>query len=215
MVWLNFNWLTWNSEQFGRRLDDIVRPVYASGLERFTAECLRSKAELSSAEASLDQQELSSYLDWVDEEFRQRCVALSAMVLSLLARDLTSYLDELLRTMGRQFTTDQTFRQRSRLLRQVAEYHARFAIDLEAGTHFETVREIVLARNDALHRDSVPQPDYLGLTSRRLVDEAGELNLTPELLDRLIAESKIFASWIAGQLSALSVSENAGDHDRA
>jgi hypothetical protein len=55
------------------------------------------------------------------------------------------------------------------------------------------VREVELARNSCLHHEGVPNEDYLSQTKKRLLDERGNLNVTPQQLDSLIDGLSRFA----------------------
>lgn len=201
MVWINFNLLKWSAEEFGRTLDDIVWPVYSSGLEKFAEAFERSKAHFLSGEAGIEDQDMVSHLSWIEEEFRQRRAALSAMTLSILAREILSFNEELLRAVKSRCTLQVSLPKRSGLGRQVAEYRGYILIDIEAASHFETAREVVLARNAALHNDNTAHKDYRKQTAERLLDEAGEINFTPALLGRFIGELKLYAFWLADTVS--------------
>ena len=204
MSWINFDWLKWHADQFGQRLDETILPIYRNAFKLFSDERDKHKTEAHAPDtpaARLDEGELWSYLGWLDEEFRARRVALAMMIFALLAREIESFLDEFLRAVGREFPTDEKFGGKSKLLKRCAEYQARFGFDIQKGAGFDTVREIVLARNDAVHFESVPQKDYLAQTETRFLDEAGQLSLTPELLIQVSGELKVFVFWLAETLT--------------
>jgi hypothetical protein len=204
MSWINFDWLKWHADQFGQRLDETILPIYRNAFKLFSDERDKHKTEAHAPDtpaAQLDEGELWSYLGWLDEEFRARRVALAMMIFALLAREIESFLDEFLRAVGREFPTDEKFGGKSKLLKRRAEYQARFGFDIQKGAGFDTVREIVLARNDAVHFESVPQKDYLAQTETRFLDEAGQLSLTPELLIQVSGELKVFVFWLAETLT--------------
>jgi hypothetical protein len=119
------------------------------------------------------------------------------MALALLASLTKSLLDE---QKGRNLNKthppdpkDYGRKGQPQLLKQIAEYKARFNVDLEKLDCFETVRgEVELARNCCLHREGVPTDDYLKLTKKRLLDERDNISITPEQLDSFIDELSCF-----------------------
>jgi hypothetical protein len=201
MVWINFNVLKWSAEEFGRNLDEVVLSTYSLGLAGFSEAFARSENHFKSGAAGIEDQDVGSYLGWIEEEFRQRRAALSAMALSLLAREIHSFHEELLRAVKSRCVLKTPLTKRSGLLRQIAEYRGYIAIEIEKGSNFETAREITLARNLALHPDGRSQREYREQTKQRLMDEANEMNFTTDLLMQFIEELKVYATWLAATVS--------------
>jgi len=90
---------------------------------------------------------------------------------------------------------------KSELLKLVTEYRARFNIDLEKIEGFETVREVGLARNCCVHKGSPRDEDYKKQTKQRLLNDNGNISLTPKQLDLIIGELSHFAKSLSGLLS--------------
>ena len=90
----------------------------------------------------------------------------------------------------------------------MAEYYARFGIALEKVDGFDAVREVELARNCCLHRQGELNDDYRNQTHQRLVGNDGKINITPDLLDRLLLELAGFSRELSAQLKKVREKTN-------
>lgn len=191
MVWLNFDWFNYNAQQQCKSLDEIVKPIYDGAygqFERALSEDLKGADALDEVEDA----DRGSYEDFLREEFREQRAALATMTFSLLAKSVTLHLKEMTRWLDKRFPRQSEVGGKSELDRLASEYRSRFEIDIEMLPHFSTLREVVLARNSILHNEGQPTNDYLEQTEARFLDEAHEINLTPELLGTAISELKEF-----------------------
>jgi hypothetical protein len=109
-------------------------------------------------------------------------------------------LDEQKHRFSKTHPPDPKYDGKSELLKLVTEYRARFNIDLEKTDGFETVREVGLARNCCVHKGSIPDEDYKTQTKQRLLNNRGNISLTPEQLDLIIGELSQFAKSLTGLL---------------
>jgi hypothetical protein len=123
---------------------------------------------------------------------------------------MTSHLSGILIFIGKSFPLQRHIKGKSKFLKQIDEFDARFGINLCSGIGFAGVREIILARNDAIHSENRPTKDYLDQTQQRFLDEAGELNLSPELLVQVTNELKEFCVWLANVLTTIITTETPG-----
>jgi hypothetical protein len=207
MVWMNFDWFKWFAEQEAKKLDSTVKVIYGSAYAQ-----LRGAHDTAMSEGREDQafeeEDRDSYLGWLEEEFRSQRGALAAMTFALLARNIVDHLQYLLDWIGRRFPRTSKVSGGSQLERVNADFQSRFNIDLEALPHFATVLEIVLARNSSLHAEGIPTKDYLQLTEARLLDETGELNLHPDLLDLLIEELKQFTIAVGTAMTSFCIEDS-------
>jgi hypothetical protein len=139
------------------------------------------------------------------EEFRwiEQTEALAAMALTLLASQTKSFLDGQKYRFNKTHPPEPRYEGKSELLRLVTEYRARFNIDLEKIDGFETAREVGLARNCCVHNGSIPDEDYKTQTKQRLLNDRGNVSLTPEQLDSIVGELSQFAKSLAGLLSKI------------
>jgi hypothetical protein len=121
------------------------------------------------------------------------------MALTLLASRTKSFLNEQKsRNLDKSHPRKQErYAGSSELQRRVTEYKERFGVDLEKIEYFAAVREVELARDSCVHREGVPENDYLNKTAKRLLDEHGNINITPKLLDTFIAELSGFADALS------------------
>ena len=200
MVLLNFNWFKWNAEQFASRLDETILPIHYVVFQMLIEQKFKFEADARTSENPLDDSDMQSYLDWLNEEFRVRRCALATMIFTLIAREITLHIDTVTAALNRAFPS--TTPPSRKFPKQVAEYKARFAIDMTRGPYFQSLQEIILARNDAIHAENAAK-EYLTQTNRRLIDEAGQVTLTPELLQQIATETKAFVNWLADVVTEL------------
>jgi hypothetical protein len=207
MVWINFDWLKYESEQFQESLNHRIRDAYLAAhsvLEKAYGETKEKLyGELNKATDEESHELTSQVIDY--EEFRwiYQTEALAAMALTLLASQMKSFLDEQKQRFNKTHPPDPKYAGTSELLKLATEYHARFNIDLERIEGFETVREVSLARNCCVHKGSIPSEDYKTQTKQRLLNNNGNISLTPEQLDSIIGELSQFANSLTGLLSAV------------
>jgi hypothetical protein len=203
MVRVSFDQFLWLAEQEAKKLDSTAKPIYHSAHEQlFDAYITSTKA--ANETTDLHEPDRSIYLDWLAEEYRQQRVALAAMTFAALARTVVLHLKSLLNWVGGQFPIQFPVQGSSELDRIIAEYQSRFRITLEELPHFATVREVVLARNSALHGEGQPSDHYIKRTEARCLDDSGDLNFTPELLDTFVEELKLFIAEVGKRMSEIT-----------
>ena len=81
------------------------------------------------------------------------------MTLSLLTKSMVLHFKKITNGLSR-FPVRGEVKGQSELERIVSEYQQRVGVSLESVAHFETVREIVLARNSVFHGDGPTSKDY-------------------------------------------------------
>ncbi len=197
MVRVNFDQFLWLAEQEAKKLDTTAKPIYCSAYKQLS-DAYAIAAKGARETEGLDEPDRSYYLDWLKEEYQQQRVALAAMTFALLERAIRLYLRSMLSWVGNG-SRDGPLPENLRNI--VAEYHRRLGISVETLHHFATVREVVLARNSALHTEGQPSKDYMQQTERRFLDELGDLNLAPELLETLVEELKQFVTELGQEMS--------------
>jgi Phage integrase family len=167
------------------------------GKDKLVAELARQRAEYEE-----DENWGFQMLNYEDDRWREQTEALAAMALALLASLTKVFLDE--QKGGSLNKTHPPHRKayegKSELMRRVTEYKARFGVDLEALDYFETVREIELARNCALHNEGFFSEHYCKLTKMRLSIDSERINLSPEQLDCFIKEFSSFGDSLGKAL---------------
>jgi hypothetical protein len=197
MVRIDFDLVLWLSEQEAKKLDTTAKPIYYSAYNQLY-DAYRIAVGNAKAAEGLDAADRSSYLDWLAQEYQQQRAALAAMTFALLARTVVQYLGSMLRLDRRHFRLQLPPENLDKL---IAEYQSTLGISLEGLFHFATVREVVLARNSALHPGGKSIEDYMLKTEKRCLDEFGNINLTPELLEALVAELKQFVTELGREMS--------------
>jgi len=195
MVWINFDHFLWLAEQGAKKLDTTAKPIYQSAYKQ-----LSDAYELAAKDAretgGLDEPDRSNYLDWLKEEYQQQRVALAAMTFAVLERTVRLHMRSMLSWTGnRREAPPQS------LDKIIVEYQSRFGISVKGLSHYDAVREVVLARNAALHTEGLPSEDYMQQTGKRCLDELGSLNLSPELLDAFVEELKRFVTELGLEMS--------------
>jgi hypothetical protein len=217
MSWLEFNLFKFEGHLFGDSLDHRVRQAYCAAycvLEKAYAE---SKDGLYKDLSSItedpegEQKALAiQVIDYEESRWMEQRKALAAMAIALLASQMKSFLDEQKFRWHKAHPADpKGYAGKSELLKQCTEYRTRFNIDLEKIGGFDTVREIALARNCCLHKGGLPDEDYNTKTKRRLLDDNGEISLTPEQLGTIIGELSQFGKSLVDLLSQLWEKETA------
>jgi hypothetical protein len=204
MSWQDFDWLDFELGEYKDSLSHRVREAYMAAhlvLKKAHDEG-REKLEQQQKEApNEDDFDLTSQIiGYEDLRWMEQTEALAAMALALLASLTKTFLDEQKRRMEKTHPPDPKGYKGKGLIRQVAEYKARFNIDLEGIEGFETVREVELARNCCLHNGGTPTEDYQTQTKQRLLDEMVIMNLKPEQLDLLIKELGQFIDSVSNQM---------------
>ena len=133
------------------------------------------KTELESVKknGSLEPDELADFERYLEGEQESQQAALSTMALTMLASLIEEFLDEARTRLDLQlFPARHTYFGDGKLLKRVNKFKYRFGIDMTSLSGFDSVREIVLARNSCIHNSKHPSADYLAQTRRRLLGEA-------------------------------------------
>jgi hypothetical protein len=204
MTW-NLDWLDFELGQYQDSLHHRVGAAYQAAYKVLEDAFQTAKKKLEQDlknEKDDEQREWGGQLiSYEDERWLEQQEALAAMALALLSTLTKSFLDE---QKGRNLNKSHPLdpkgyggKGKSQLLKQIDEYNARFGVNLEKLEHFETVREVELARNSCLHNEGIPTEDYLKLTQKRLLDENRNINVTPKQLDSLIGELCRFADSLS------------------
>jgi hypothetical protein len=218
MSWESIDWLDFELNEYQESLRLRVREAYVAAYTVLEKAHKKGVDELSQdlekATGSEDFDFIPQAIQFEELRWEQQTEALAAMALALLASLTEAFLDE---QKGRQL--DKTYppaaegyKGKSELLRNVSEYKERFKIDLEAVEMFETVREVVLARNCCLHNGCTPNDDYLRQTKQRLVREkGGNIGTEPKQLDLLIKELSEFSDALNKKMRELRLTANAAE----
>jgi hypothetical protein len=207
MAWHDFDWLVFETESYEDALHDRVWSIYRAADETLTRTAREQEQHIGEVLGEFgrdpDAERLNEMLGY--EESRagdQRC-ALASMVFAMTASLSESFLDEMKRYFNKtrppkvgMYAGD------GKMLRAVTEYRERFAIDLPNLPGFETLREVILARNSCLHNAGLPQDDYIKQTKCRFLDDTGRINVSPALLEVILGELKEFARCLSKSLSA-------------
>jgi len=203
MSWQNFDWLDFELGEYQGSLHHRVRQAYnaAFGVLKGAYEEARRKL-VEDLEKSKDEEDYnlnSQIIDYEDHRWIEQQEALAAMALTLLASRTKSFLNE---QKGRNLDKThppkkERYAGSSELQRRVTEYKERFGVDLEKIECFETIREIELARDSCVHKEGIPEEDYLNKTAKRLLDENENISITPKLLDTFIEELSRFADALS------------------
>ena len=206
MSWQDFDWLDFEIGHYKESLDHRVREAYMAAYSVLEMAYREGKEKLEQEQKKATNEEdfslTTQIIDYEESRWIKQTEALAAMALALLASLVKAFLDEQKRRMYKTHPVDANgYGGKSELLKQVAEYNARFNIDLRKIEGFETVREVDLARNCCLHNGGVPTDDYMKLTKERLLDEMVNINLTPQQLDSLIKELGQFSDSVSTQMS--------------
>jgi hypothetical protein len=213
------------AEYFGARLQRLVLEIHRLATTQLE---VVYKAELESAErdGSLKEDELASLENYLKGEQDSQQGALSTMALTMLASLIEGFFDEA-RTrldVGR-FPAQKTYSGDGILLKRVSEFRQRFGINLTSLRCFDSVREVVLARNSCVHKGGHPSADYLEQTSHRFLEEIGGFQLlhrrfrdedrlircSVETLREVVAEVSQFATGLHAALNEIRRQELSKD----
>jgi hypothetical protein len=213
------------AEHFGARLQSLVLEIH-----RLAATQLEVvyKAELESAgsDGSLEEDELASLENYLKGEQDSQQGALSTMALTMLASLIESFLDEARTRLDvGTFPAQKTYPGEGVLLKRVSEFRQRFGINLTSLRCFDSVREVVLARNSCVHKGGHPSADYLEQTSHRFLEEIGGFQLlhrrfrdedrlircSVETLREVVAEVSQFATGLHAALNEIRRQELSKD----
>jgi len=197
MVRIRFDYFLWLAEQQAKKLDTTARPIYFSAYKQL-ADAYGIAAKDARETEELDETDRSYQLNWLKEEYQQQRVALAAMTFALLERTVNLHMRSMLGLVGNRFRHAPP---PEKLHKIIVEYQSQFGIRVKGLLHYDTVREVVLARNGALHTEGLPSADYMQQTEKRCLDELGYLNLTPELLDTFVEELKQFVTELGQEMS--------------
>jgi hypothetical protein len=168
----NIDWFfDHESEYFKGRLQKLVLQIHQLASEQLTA-VYEAESEEAAREGSLDGHDLYRYREYLEQEHVSQQRALSTMALTMLASLTESFLDEARTRLDQElFPSAKKYSGDGVLLRRVKEYKDRFGIDLTILPGFDTVQEVVLARNSCVHHDGHPSDDYLKQTRHRFLEE--------------------------------------------
>jgi hypothetical protein len=203
MSWQNFDWLDFELGEYQGSLHHRVHQAYNAAYRVLEEEYQKALKKLGEElEKSKDEEDFnlnSQIIDYEDHRWIEQQEALAAMALTLLASRTKSFLNE---QKGRNLDKThppkkERYAGSSELQRRITEYKERFGIDLEKIDSFETVREVELARDSCVHKEGIPEQDYLDKTAKRLLDENGNISITPKLLDTFIEELSRFADALS------------------
>jgi hypothetical protein len=189
---------------FGARLERLVLEIHRLASTQLE---VVYKAELDSAEkdSSLEEDDLASLENYLKGEQDSQQGALSTMALTMLASLIEGFLDEARRRLDfGTFPAEKTYPGRGKLSKRVSEFRERFRIDLTSLRGFDSVREVVLARNSCVHNDAHPSADYLEQTSHRFLEGLGGFQLLHRRFrdeDRLIRCNVETLREVVGEVS--------------
>jgi len=208
VTWKNIDWLNVQLWEYDTTVNDRVREVYLAAhktLEKaFCARKSRHDEAIAKAKDEADAETAIQELMYAESRWEEQKQALAAMALSLLASVDKSFLDQIKGMFDQKHPPDAAgYAGNGHLRRQIAEYKARFNVDLEKINGFETIREAELARHCCVHNGGVPSADYLQQTKARLIGQDDRINTTPEILDVFIVELANFARELCSQMKAL------------
>jgi hypothetical protein len=208
LVRLGFDWIDAVVSDHDFSLNERVRPAYLAAysvlnnthLERMTI-CRQQTHEATNEEEYAD-----AHGDCMDEEYRwdEQTQALATMALTLTACANKSFLDQMKKLFVEAHPPDsKPYSGRSQLHRQISEYKARFGVDLEKITAFETIREVELARHCCVHDEGRLSADYCKQTRQRLVGKHGYIDITPELLATFLSEIDQFSRGLSSEMKTV------------
>jgi len=210
MTWLNFDLFQFEGQMFQDSLNHRVREAYLAAylvLEKAYGQRQEELyKQLNSITEDVDGEQRALTTEGIGyEETRwlEQRQALAAMAIALLASLNKSFLDTQKRMLNKTHPADPKKYQGKGIKKQVAEYSARFNIDLITIDGFDTVQEVVLARNCCLHEGGSPDENYKTHTAQRerLLDANGIINLTPGQLDLLIGKLSQFGKSLTALMS--------------
>lgn len=212
MSWHKIDWLDVEVREYETALNDLVRESYLAAhsvLERtFTARKAVYEETVTNAQGELDRAFADSQLMYTQERWDEQKHTLTLMALSSMVVNNKSFLDQLKQLFDKTHPHDpKGYSGKSALHRQIAEYKARFGVDIESLKGFETLREAELARNSCLHNDGRPDDNYKQQTSQRLIGEHDRILITPTLLDTFLLELSEFAMELSSKMKTIRASE--------
>lgn len=195
MPWDDVNLFQLEAKFFKDSLVSLVEKIYNSAIQELDAFYAKAFADLQAA-ATRDQAP-----DWawyykcaLESEKEEQVRALATMALAMLGALMESFLNQAKARMYRTHPpTKKRYPGKSKLHRQIAEYKERFGIDTTTINGFAAVQQVILARNSCLHKNCVPEKDYLEQTDGKLLDDDKKINLTPEQLRQFVVEISEFA----------------------
>jgi hypothetical protein len=202
---VDWDWLDIELGRYKDSLDRRVREAYLAAHSVLEREHRQGQEKLQhDLDKAADEEDMAFNRDIVTYEegrWTDQTEALAAMALALLASLNKSFLDEQKNQMNRTHPpAPKGYGGKSVLLKQVAEYKARFRLDLEKIDGFDALREVELARHCCLHGGGALTKDYETQTKQRLVGERGDIDMTPKTLDLLIRELSEFADSLSSQM---------------
>jgi hypothetical protein len=200
-----WDWLDLELGQYLDSLDRRVREAYRAAYSVLEREHRKGQEERQhDLDTATDEEDITlnrEILSYEEGRWADQTEALAAMALALLASLNKSFLDEQKNRMNKMHPpAPNGYKGKSQLLKQVAEYGARFGVNLETIDGFETVREVELARHCCLHNEGVLTEDYEAQTKQRVVGDRGNIDMTPETLDLFIRELSEFADSLSDQM---------------
>jgi len=204
LVRLGFDWIDVLLSDNNFSLNERVRPAYLAA-QSVLHKAHRERIAICEQQihnVASEEEYSEAHSGLMDEEFRwgEQSQALSAMALTLTASANKSFLDQMKRLFTQSHPPDPKYPGPSQLQRQVSEYKARFGVDLEKITAFETIREVELARHCCVHDEGRLSKDYCEQTKQRLVGTHGYIDITPESLATLLSEIGQFSRGLAVEM---------------
>jgi hypothetical protein len=135
MGWQNVNWLEVQNQEYETALNDRVREVYqAAHYTLKKALCARQSwygEAMATAKEESDADAAAMHLMYAENRREEQQQSLATMALSLLAGSNKSFLDQVKEMFDAKHPKDpHGYKGGSQLQRQVAEYNARFGLNL-------------------------------------------------------------------------------------
>jgi hypothetical protein len=200
MSW-KLDWIDVQIWQYDNTLNDNVREAYLAAYSVLERSYLTKEKRIKESGTGEDFEDANEQLMYEEHRWNEQMEALAIMALSLLATSNKSFLDQLKGLFNIIRPPDKKgYQGKSQLHKQIAEYNARFGVDLEKINGFETIREVGLARDCCLHNESELTEEYRQQTKTRLVDKYEKITITPELLDAFLLEISEFSRELCAQM---------------
>lgn len=202
----NFNWIHIQSDVYGMDMDVTVQHTFNLMYDdlKKSHDGILDAMYQRPVDEETNQDEFSALVRSMESAWLYEQRAIAAMALALMASRTITLLDVQKEFLNKTHPPDPNgYRFKSDLQTRENEYQKRFNIELSKIPGFDSVREVVLARNCCLHRQSEPDDNYLNLTAQRLLDPEGKVNLTPDTMAVLVGELKQFSDALAKSLDNL------------
>lgn len=175
---LSFNPLAWEYEEFKTQLEEIVLPFHEAAIMELQKIHSEKEEELHQlihqAELEGDESEWQFQHDYAREEekrAKERERVSGWLALVYLVSLLHFKLDKLKSILDEPYPPEKKYKGKSWLDRAINEYQKRFRVNLENYPRFESIRELVLARNAVEHNAGRATKDYRRLPQPRLLEK--------------------------------------------